>query len=668
MSTWQHIAQEDPGEPFGDEHSLNGRPYPSWWPSPCKYRKQNLLEALYGFPYLSWWELERGAYWPKFPKIDFDSFRAPTQHLLETMPTLNQLGDTWRLKSTKRDDNTLWMLDLCNFWDADPNKSNYKLWENYLYENCLPQLQFFGVPFKSIENTKIFKEDSLFFKKPLNYCPGKFVLMVVFSLSIVITHKLKNDPDAPFRYWPAVGNESSYRTGLDMPWLQDKTDFQFPIISWLKTRDENQIINTAARIRGSKTPHFWEKWDYNPKNLVSDYSLSALLCFLKFYKTDGFKTHTEQEIYYGFSGPFRWLYIDMIKKMKANKMLSSSLSAINGPNKIYSNPYSNIKSSCDWMLWSLAIIWMDLKNWEPYYQEFLKAPLNEEHYRGAITTHFRQIQEEKDATKANQDFNKDLNEKWKEHSTEGQPPRPIIGAPFQIASKILSNFLIDFQYAWRKTAEYHFLGIDAPNWPPAFPALPFDDSNSLDAKIYDFIAQNPPRKLKVPQVDNIYFQRLSWKWEAVYKQQYIYYLEWVYSNVRAQDNPNYSPPGVQLKNNQGEYIHIQNAGNSVAIINSFPDLIMVPPDTGFTLSKAVSFLVIPIDQAAMFIWGDDWTAFLDNLGQKIWKKIQESLKELWTFVKENAPALGAGLALVALVGLGGLLGVTFLEAKVSKAA
>jgi hypothetical protein len=663
MTTWQLIKQEDPGEPFGDSKSLNGQPYPSWWVSPFKYLNQNLLEGLYGFPYLSWWYLEENGFL-KFPKIDLNTFKAPTHALFVSMSTLDNFGKLWREKSTKRDGDQSWMIDLCNFWDSDPKASHYKLWESYLVENCIPQLQFFGVPFKTINNEKIFKSDSLFFKKPLSYCPGKWTLMVVFSLMILIVHKIKNEHDAPFLSWPAIDQTDPLRAEKTL-WLSDRSQFEFPILNWLRTKDEPQIMKFAQKIRGYRSPTLAIP-NYN-EEIGQRLKMSVLFCFIKFYQEDGFTKYEEKDLYFGFAGPFRWLYGNMISEMKKDPILSASLRNIDGPGGIYRNPFSNLKSSTDWMLWSLIIMWIDLKD-AGIFQSDQKILVNEDHYRGAILQPFNAFKQRTQEEEHNKDFNQKEKEKWENRSSDGQPPRPLIGSPFP-TGRLLNQFLIDFQYAWRKTAQYKFLGIDEQVWPPPFPSIPFEDSNSLDAKIYHFITQNPPRRLKVPAVDNILFQRQSWKWEAVYVQQYTWYLEWVYYNVKAQQNGQYSTPGTQLKTPEGEYIKIEENGSSLPIMNTFPDLIMVPPSSGLTLSKVVSFLIIPVDQAAKFIWGDDWTDFLDNLGKKIWEKVKEALQKLWVFIKENLPDGFGKYLLLGLAGVGVIFGGwTFVDEEIRKLA
>lgn len=663
-TTWELVHQEEPGEPFGDKNSLNGFPYPSWWPSlRCLNKKQSKLEMLYGFPFLSWWELERGQMFDKMPKIDLNTFQAPTQALLDTMPILDSLGKKWGEKSKGWDDT--WIVEMCSFWDSDP-KSHYKLWESYLAENCSPQLQYFGVPFQSINNGLIFKPDSLFFRVPLSYCPGKWTLMVVFSLMIYIVHQIKNDPNSPFLFWTAIDR---YNSAKKSPWLSDQTKFQFPILSWLKVKDEIQIMQTVDRIRGYRTPHF------QMPNLeeVTLQKFSCFFCFIKFYKEDGFSKFSQQELYFGFSGPFRWLYNDMISHMKKDSTQSAFLRNIDGPNGIYNNPFSNLKSSTDWMVWSLIIMWNDLKYGNSdMFEAVQKINPNEDHFRGTMILPFNQLKGNDDADRYNEDFDKRLKEKWDERSTDGSPPRPLIAPPFQ-AGRLLNNFLIDFQYAWRKTAEYHFLGIDAPKWPPPFPLIPFEDSTSTDARIYDFITKNPPRKLKVPAVDNLFFQRLSWKWEAVYKEQYTWYLEWVYFNVMAQDNLNYVYPGVQLKNEKGENVFVQQEdGSFIPVLNSFPNLIMVNEDGPGLLAVSASFLIIPIDQAAKFIWGDEWTDFLDALGKKIWKMVKETLiaigKGIKKILDDFAPDWEKYLALIAVGVVVVFGGWSFADEKIRKLA
>jgi hypothetical protein len=677
MTTWERIRQEEPGEAFGDSNSLNGRPYPSWWTQPCKYRKQDLLEALYGFPYLSWWALEENKFW-KFPKIDFNTFGTPSQAILATMPTLNELGDTWRLKSSHRDGNILWFVDLCNFWDADPMKSNYKLWEAYLFENCLPQLQFFGVPLKSIDNNQIYKPDSLFFKTPLNYCPGKFTLMVFFSLMIVISHKFKTDPSTPFIPW-RITEYVQHRFRATV--FSEKSTFQFPIYSLIASKDEAGIKLLVNRIRpvGLK---FFDKVDYDV-SIFKKMNMDAFLIFGRWYLSDWFSSAGGFDgavNYFLLNGPFKPLYSYMIASMKKDKYWNDRLKAIDNPNHIFSDPYSSVKSTNDFMMWSLIILLYDLKDIPSLYKKFVDLTAD-----SSTSFLFQKIIVDKksqwdsnvasdDAVESQRRQQEQEKQDADRERVEGLPgflipdelKKPAyIEAPFW-HGPIMKNFLRDFQNQWRETASFHFLGFVKPEWPPKFKEISFAgaDFEQSDPRFYKFIRDNPPRRLKVPEIDFTKFIRQNVKWEKVFRQQYIYYLEWVRDNVLAMDNPHYMGPGCQLKDEKGNPVF----EGTNPVINSFPDLILVKPEGKYGLSDIIGITMIPIDQAAKFIWGDKWTDFLDDLGVKMWKKVEETLKKLWVIVKENLPAIGLGVGVIAAVGLIALLGVTFLEEEVKKIA
>lgn len=670
MTTWQNIRQEEPGEAFGP-NGHNKIQYPSWWPTPAPYRGYQILEGVYGFPFLSYWSLERGGF-PKCPKIDIENFRGPTEALLNTMPRLDELADLWA-KASKPNANWVENIGrpLAEFWDSLPGQEHYKLWEPYLVENCLPQLQFFGVPFKSVPNKEIFNpatSGSLFFNEPLTYCPAKWTLMVVFTLMITITNQVKKNKTTPFILWDTGEVKGTIIHYINMPWFNDKSRFNFPILSWVKNKDESQITILSKKIRANNLrSRFWVE-DVNEKSFNGwTREMSAFLCFIRAYNSSLFNQLTEREFYWIMNKGFKIIYVDMLERLNKNNSWKNAFKQIDGPGGVYSSPYSNLKSSVDWMVWSLMVMWVDLKKTNgPLASKIKDIPINEDHYQYIFTTQLNAFRSD---TTIDKEIDEELDRQKNAPDTIWDPIQGRhINLPFQTKEKVFSDFTSNFQKEWRKTAEYHFMGIHSPKWPPQFPPLSFNDPNSLEAKMYEFMAVNPPRRLRVPAIDPINFQRLTNKWDSVFKQQYVYYMEWVYNNVKAQDNPHYSSPGIQLKDPKGDYISISNGGTSVPLINSFPDLLMVPPDTGFTLSKAVSFLIIPIDQAAKFIWGDDWTDFLDNLGQKMWVKIKESLQALWNVVKEQLPMVGGILLAAGVIFLGGLLGVTYLEEEVKKIA
>jgi len=681
MTTWAKRLEEAQEDPFGNEKSLNGMPHPKWWPQWTNYKGAVRVEESFGFPNLSWWELEKGKLFWKMPKMkELEEFSAPTAEMLlpGRFPRIDEIGDQWLKASTSGNarecENVL--EKMAYFWD-----NNYKLFEPYLVVNCQPQLVFFGVGFRGFES--IFGSDSNFFKKPLNYYPPKWLFMVVFSLLVSIVHKIKHYPATPFIPWLS-NNFSNDRL------FSEKSEFQFPIIDWIKNKNEAQISNLARSLRG-KEANFWTSVG------KVEGPFDAFITFRKFYESGSFSNLSNEAIYFIFVGPFRAFYADMIefvRKFQKVFPLDSQMRELSKPNSIYQNPYVNLRSSTDFILWSMMVMYLDMKK-SPLWESFQKIPIVDNNYRWFFLDRLEAFNKDDQLTRERQlaaDWDKahppgivnnlpgparvDTIEEVMGNVDQSQESIDRYGPIIKVNDIIgnnsnLNRYLNYFRIKWRETATYSFFGINKAPWFETNPPVQFLPitlpEDSFEDRFYQFIQDYPPRRLYVPKLK--LSGRLDKEWEEGFQKQFRDYVTWVKENVNAKGKPNYVEPGVQFKDKEGNLVFIKDddSGKNVPLLNGYPDYMMEPESNNspFSVAKIVSILMIPANEAGNFLWGQDWTNALNNFASVLWEKVKEFLRAVWDALPEGT----GGYLMMGLVVVGVVLGGwTFADEEIRKLA
>ena len=678
-TTWERIRVEATTNPFGGSDSENGIPYPTWWPQPMGTKESSRIEESFGYPRLSWWEVERGKLFPKLPKFTLNEMPYPSSQLFQSMPQILELAKSWADSASKlpgsKTSGEEWLKivePMCRFWDSgNASESHKNLWGAYLSENCKLQLQFFGISLLPIYDSSIFFESN-FFKKPLRFVPGKWEIMVVFSLIITITNQINTYTYKPFIPW---GNIYS---GL----YSEKSSFQFPIVQWLKTKNVQQIKMVVDQIRG-KNRNLWSivKPSEDGGTLRGGYSsqwLNAFKLFVKFYenKDQGFSNLSEKEIYDIFSTPeFRYEYGNMIMWSKLGNS-GIKFNSIDGPNHILNGSFENMKSTCDFMIWSLMILYIDA---------FSNKSVRLDNH------HQLDVRKELDYKVY---FDLDLyrtifRKKPIENIDQNPPPETQVTArrkefglevDYRSITKItnlqLDSWLSEFRITWRKTAIYHFLDIGEQPWKRVIFKYDTFPQGSKEEKIVSFIRDNFPRQLRMPRFNLWELTSLDSHWDVAYKYQFELYLEWVVLNVNAEDQEGYIEPGGTFMDKEGTARLVSDSETTTTTLlkNVFPDIMMKEEESipGIIFRKTVSFSMIFVNALLEKGFGSDWTELLSNFGKKIWEGVKDALIEIAKWVKKALddflPDLEKYLALAA-VGLVTILGGwAFVDAKIRKLA
>ncbi len=696
MSAQERLIQEDSGEPFGDNRSLNNHPYPSWWPT-IKFegREGNLLEMLHGFPYLSFWAIEQGSFSKMPPIQDLMFFSPPSEALFKTFPEIERLEKIW-IETSKTLDPYNWKKkpnwkdkigDLASaFWDK-----NRTVWEAYLYKNCLSQMQFFGSTYPEYNN-RIYNERSPFFKKSLGYCPGKWILMVNLSLLILIQKKIAKSGIAPFIDWKIQPREENL-----FPLLSEKSLLNFPICKWISTDDLYLVKNLITSFTGGQI--IKKDYELNEK-FIEDEKLHIVLCFRDFYENDGFAGLSESDVRTCASGgSLRLLYSLMVQRINSTKGSMIPLFLLDKQSSILNNKYANFVSSTDFLLFSVVALYCELKRqWGSKFNRletkegYLRASFGDGSREIGLVEKVLRIKREQAEAKRKlpedriervEQQRSEMKEAW-EQLKEEDITGPKIEPPLPMSDDKLKTSLESFRFQWRKTAMWKLFKIGQQDWPIILPNN--FEKETYEFKVVEFMNQYPPRRIRIPSLTTesfLEFNRLSSGWEPGFAKQYLDYLVWVDLNVRAMNKEEYRLPGTQLKDKDGKYVTFKNEqGQDIQLLNTYPDIMLESEEvgkSGFSGSKIIPILFIPLHQAATFIWGDSWNEFLDAMGKKIWERVKEVLKEIILtaikVVEEVAEAvddLVPNLKYFLIMGIGAvgvlLLGVDFLDAKIKKLA
>lgn len=700
-TTWDRIRVEATTDPWGGLNSEQGVPYPTWWPNRATFKESSRIEISYGFPYLSWWELERGVLFNKMPKMNLENMSCPSKTMFDTMEKVAELGRQWQTSSqvlptgrTPKEEWLQWVEPLCRFWDSGDEGGN-TIWGSWLLENCLLQLQFFGVPLYGYNSSKIFNSSSNFFKNPLKFIPGKWEIMVTYSLMVVVVHLIQKNIFTPFLPWKNSNDQFHYLN-------QEPSVFQFPILTWMKTKNIQQIKIVLGNIRGKNE----NLWNGNRVEAPVPGVLSYLTCFslfVKFYESDGFRNLKDDEIYYILDAPlFRNYYAFMIwmSSLKVPGQPLLNFSTINRPNNILGNPYVNERSVNDFMMWSLMAMYVDAFNSNVDSSVNVRKILNEQPidqkaYDDLFTNRL----------KSNQ-----LTYHYQPQQVVPPPP-PVIpggiktgiavpesatrernmikefGIPVDyqkitnVSNLQLDRWLSDFRVTWRKTAIWNFLGIGDQKWVPEMFQYHHFPKKSKEEKIVLFIRNNFPRRLRIPRFNFLEMTRMDSGWEDAYKYQFELYLEWVVLNVNVEDSEKYILPGSTFVDGDGSPKEVVDGEEKVLLKNSFPDIMMEREQTlpGKAFQVGVSIAFVFLNAALESGFGSDWKDFLSNFGKKIWAAVKEALIALAEAAVEAAKAVAnainnalpdlkwyliAGVAGVAVV----MGGWTFADEEIRKLA
>ncbi len=673
------LTQEDSShEPFGDSHSLNERPYPSWWPGAWNHRGSNRLEMLYGFPGLSFWsiETEKDLHWKKMPPINLLNFSRPTQSILDLFPEIYTLSIKWRKASTfpwalrDRKPGSDWLEEIgtpaAQFWDKNSN-----LLIPWLVDGCPQTLNYFGVK-TNWHDELVYNDKSPFFKTPLIYYPGKWILMVYMSILILIGRNLqfvhyglwKGLPMDMVNYEPFFTEKNSFVNFLSPLVSGDKKKI---ISLWKEIHDKHSLIRDNADSDG---------------NLVNN--LKALLTYF-----DGFKILFHFIQFYELQGGFVGLKEHHVLQMFAHPdfliLMKTLLGFLNDHERlpldarifliskidiygINSNPYVNWVTTVNWFIYLLFTLNWELsdKRFHPYFDEIytpisLSNNFPNNMFEGYKKQILLAISREKKETieQAGQETIEDHFGNIIGSNDFVENGRTVILDP-QLDPLVL--WLNAYRIAWRNTATWSYSKKSQPVWPPEY-LLKSNEVSSLEqGSIYYqfvyFICQDyPPPRLKVPPINLITFSRKDNHWEEVFVNQFKDYITWAWLNVNARSKEGYALPGQSLLSPKGEHV-----------INTFPSYQILDIERSHTLYN-ISQIAIPIVTfAADFTFGDDYRDYLDDAALTIWENVQKILKEIWNFVKEVAKEIAFPVGEIALI-LGGLfLGGTifkdFLESKI----
>lgn len=646
----QTLTQEANEPAFGGEESKNRQPYPSWWTAPTRSRDNNRLEMLQGFPTISFWFLQHGQL-GRFPQKNLDQFKPPPRALVETFGELIVLKQKWERHSsgkTKGDWKEAIGYAAADFWD-----DHWKVWEPYLVENVPNQVLFFGIPFSGHED--LYTKSSPFFKKPLVYYPGKYCLMVGLSLAILILDKFLNDSTTPFVYWDCTFLRTS------SPILMERGSFQKNFFfDMLKQGNTSMITTTVSQppLRFPTSVFRFADQNLSFSKFVEKYELRPLILFNQFLQQGGFKKNTNEELSLLFLRNFRPFYGLMFQKynlaLKSNSKDTIMFSDLDmNIHLLYNYSQQTLIATMDWMIWSLMCLHYDLTRTK-YEKEYLDAKVPQDLYDIIITKPLQQIKQENKPTSNIPDGVK---------PGSAIPEGPEIGVmipdediilnldfplpyPFQYNSTKI--YLEQWRKKWSETATFRFLGIGESQWPPSPPPFPVDEE-SYDYKFLKLLRNYPVGRLRIPPMDWASFKRKNTKWEQAFQKQVEEYFDWIDHNVLAEENPNYITPGRQLKDSKGELIV---GPDGKALLNQYPNYMIHDDGIGGpgVVRHLFSIGMVPVDQTAKFIFGDDWTDFLDDLGQQIWDRVKKALKDLWEGFKKLLPdiwpyllAIGGGL-------------------------
>lgn len=638
----RHTLTEEADEPaFGGNESKNRQPYPSWWTQPTSFKNGQQLETLKGFPTISYWFIEAGQL-GQFPHKKLSECKPPPSELIATFMDLIVLQSKWQMHSSGQTKKP-WLEAIgypaAEFWDK-----HWEQWENYLAENMTKQCQFFGIPFHGHE--KMFNSTSPYFKKPLIYYPGKWRLMVGLSLAIVFVRKLVSDPAHPFIPWDCtdVKPTSSIMTNVGLI----QRDYFLDLIREGNEAKINQVVaQPPMRMSGANSLRA-TNLDLSFQKYMDKYQLAPLVLFKEFLKNGGFSNNSKDELNILFLRDFRTLYASMFQHYHlATKIKSSDCVQFN---ELDINPMmqllnrwggQNLRCTLDWTFWSLMCIHHDICQTK-LSKDYLAYTLPKDFYDRTFTKPLYQIKQENQKTVVVPEgvhipdwIKKDVEKGGGKFETPTQHVLETMRftLPFTFENVEMTEYVINFGKKWSDTATFNLLGIGDAPWPLQHPPFHFEE-NSYDQKFLNMMLTYTPGRLRKPPMDWSSFERKNTKWIAAFQRQFLDYLDWIDMNVKAQDNPNYTPPGEQLKDLDGDRI-IGPDGNP--LLNTYPNY-MIESDTR-GLSRVVAFAMIPLDQAAKFVFGDDWTEFLDDLAQKVWDRIKKALKDLYNWVKKILPVI-----------------------------
>ena len=652
----RHNLTELADEPaFGENGSKNRQPYPSWWTSPISFKNGLQLETLYGFPTVSFWFIEKGGF-GKFPHKKLSECKPPSAKLIATFNDLLILQTKWEKHSRGQTKKT-WIEAIgypgADFWDK-----NWEIWENYLIENMPQQVQFFGIPFRGHED--IYNQTSPFFKKHLTYFPGRWCVMVGLSLALVYVRKFINDVSNPFIPWDCT--DLKFNSPLLSEGSYFEKDYLFDL---LKNQNQSKINELMVGMRYSMNSLRNTSLTLPFQKYMDKYQLMSVVLFKDFLQNGGFSKYSKEELSVLFLRDFRLLFCFMFQNYNICRKSGSTdvISFIEFDKNLtllYRPGGQNLRYTLDWMIWCLMCIHHDLSqtNLAKSYNNFHLPP---DFYDKNITKPLFQIKKENAKEESPTPSGVHIPDWIKEGGSSNDPNHGImipdekvvgvevdfpLNYPFQYEST--KTYIAQWRKKWIETATFHFLKIGESPWPPPGPTFHYEE-DSYDAKFLRIMHNYPISRLRIPPIDWASFERKSIRWKEAFQRQCSDYFDWIDSNIKAEEHQHYIGPGRQLKDSEGNGII---GPDGKPLLNQYPNYMLSNDGNRgpLSLTNMVSILMIPADQTAKCLFGDDWTDFLDDMSQRIWDRIKKALKDMWDGLKNLLPdiwpyllAIGGGL-------------------------
>ncbi len=664
------------------EHDKN---YPSFWPRIDVYKGEThnrRLNKLYDYPSLTPWNIKDKKVWKHLPFFGLLYMECPSPHMQAIMYKSLEFRDRWKEELETKETQPLKSLlieDLANFYD-----DNREEIETYVSKNLAAQIGFFGLSLEywGTKKAYIFNPSCTYFQNPIpeingGYMPGKWTLMVMFSMIMNIADEMERThtrptPNAPLDedYWRSVysdDNDSRYGY-VPLPFSYDKTTPNSKMIApkiW-NLRDISKIKTLL-----SKEDRFFELLIAymkmtEPKSNVGEWFMGVS----QIMKGDGSLTkvvHLRKILNYEYSN-------DDGKKMRLfNPKLVD-------PDEQFFLPWLRPFQAISWLMYYLNNMKADYL--EIAAQNILDggkvkerlpmveiAPPRETKPWSEITPPktARDKVIEDDKGKKEYDDERDQLAKFKL-----PPPLPI--DPNIIRERKLIPLFTELREYWKDTAMWSFKGKLNVMWPLPKSEIqrilridPSEEYEEYYLRLIDFISENPILRLKVPPFDWNEFERRSEKWQIAADRQFEVYLKWCIQNSETDNkSSDYKQPGEIYSRDDLKRLDIKS---SREIPNGYPHYGILDLDqTSYTEEIGKMILRIVSAPALILDWlfGDDfWNRFFHTAQQlfnflieilvKIVKKAVEIITDNWEV-----------LLPIALVIVGGWVGSVIVKEKIKE--
>lgn len=258
------------------------------------------------------------------------------------------------------------------------------------------------------------------------------------------------------------------------------------------------------------------------------------------------------------------------------------------------------------------------------------------------------------AIKCNRQINQELQEnmspeKWNELNGKLAEIKPIdVKWIFRDVAK--SERINWFKETWKRTAAgdslidktlQWFKGESVPEWPFNF-GFQYSDPPTQEDYLLRFMLEYPPPKLKVPPRKDFFTPGIeAQSWLDTFEKQWNDYLLWCEKNSIAKlssdpkeegTNPNWSPPGTQLRNSKGELIVDKKTRQP--LINIYPDYGLMDKDA--TGRGWYNYVPNFFFQTANWYWGTDFLTWAGGEVKRLFAAVIQALVEIVKFVIQVA--------------------------------